>query len=74
MGKNLRMMHLTHAAEAVLLEVLEPVLGEWLAVRALSGTDKPLGTPTLDDLDLRILRAFQAYPRVSSPLRSGTAV
>jgi hypothetical protein len=74
MGKNLRMMHLTHAAEAELLEVLEPVLGEWLAVRALSGTDKPLGTPTLDDLDLRILRAFQAYPRVSSPLRSGTAV
>ncbi|MDP4602523.1 MAG: hypothetical protein NWS18_04305 [Schleiferiaceae bacterium] len=68
------MMHLTHAAEAELLEVLEPVLGEWLAVRALSGTDKPLGTPTLDDLDLRILRAFQAYPRVSSPLRSGTAV
>ena len=74
MGKILRMMHLTHAAEAELLEVLEPVLGEWLAVRALSGTDKPLGTPTLDDLDLRILRAFQAYPRVSSPLRSGTAV
>ena len=74
MGKNLRMMHLTHAAEAELLEVLEPVLGEWLAVRALSGTDKPLGTPTLDDLDLRILRAFQAYPRVSSPLRSRTAV
>ena len=74
MGKNLRMMHLTHAAEAELLEVLEPVLGEWLAVRALSGTDKPLGTPTLDDLDLRILRAFQAYPRVISPLRSGTAV
>ena len=74
MDKTLRMTHLTHAAEAELLEVLEPVLGEWLAVRALSGTDKPLGTPTLDDLDLRILRAFQAYPRVSSPLRSGTAV
>jgi|GEM_PF-3432304 hypothetical protein len=74
MGKTLRMMHVTPAAEAELLEVLEPVLGEWLAVRALSGSDMPLGTPTLDDLDLRILRAFQAYPRLSSPLHSGTAI
>lgn len=68
------MMHVTPAAEAELLEVLEPVLGEWLSVRALSGSDKSLGTPTLDDLDLRLLRAFQAYPSVSSPLRSGTAI
>ena len=74
MGKTLRMMHITPAAEAELLEVLEPVLGEWLTVRALSGSDMPLGTPTLDDLDLRILRAFQAYPRLSSPLHSGTAI
>jgi hypothetical protein len=74
MGKTLRMMHVTPAAEAELLEVLEPVLGEWLTVRALSGSDMPLGTPTLDDLDLRILRAFQAYPRLSSPLHSGTAI
>ena len=63
------MMQVTPAAEAELLEVLEPVLGEWLSVRALSGSDRPLGTPTLDDLDLRLLRAFQSYPSVSSPLR-----
>lgn len=63
------MMHVTPAAEAELLQVLEPVVGEWLSVRALSGADQPLGTPTLDDLDLRLLRAFQAYKRLSSPLR-----
>ena len=68
------MMHVTPAAEAELLEVLEPVVGEWLSVRALSGSDKPLGTPTLDDLDLRLLRAFNAYPGVSSPLHSETAI
>ncbi len=68
------MKHVTPAVEAEFVETLEPVVGDWLIVRALSGTHVPVGSPTLDDLDVRILRAFRSYPRTSQLLRSETAI
>jgi hypothetical protein len=36
--------------------------------------ETPGRRPTLDDLDLRILRAFRDYPEVSWPPHSKTAI
>lgn len=40
----------------------------------IPAVDAPWRRPSLDDLDLRILRAFRDYPEISWPPRSRTAI